>query len=166
MDMGKGFLRSRAWLQRFGRRSPTRDDLRSTAWGCRPDEFTTTKEQGADTLTWREREGGLSLPNPTHDIAHNFKKRNKKEIGKQTHLQNRNKINHKKRTTVPFYAIYFPDRFTLYSPVSLMWAQLSAAKMPENRAGLSRGLRAALPKGRGPGCGELLFRLCFQTVRE
>lgn len=26
----------------------------STAWGCRLDEFTTTKEQGVDTLTWRE----------------------------------------------------------------------------------------------------------------
>jgi hypothetical protein len=37
------------------------NDLRSTAWGCRPDEFTTTKEQGTETLTWREREGGLQI---------------------------------------------------------------------------------------------------------
>ncbi|GAH72022.1 unnamed protein product [marine sediment metagenome] len=32
----------------------TRHNHHATAWGCRPDEFTTTKEQGADTLPWRE----------------------------------------------------------------------------------------------------------------
>ncbi len=32
----------------------TRHNHHVTAWGCRPDEFTTTKEQGADTLPWRE----------------------------------------------------------------------------------------------------------------
>jgi len=31
----------------------TRHNHHVTAWGCRPDEFTTTKEQGADTLPWR-----------------------------------------------------------------------------------------------------------------
>ncbi len=32
----------------------TRHNHHVTAWGCHPDEFTTTKEQGADTLPWRE----------------------------------------------------------------------------------------------------------------
>jgi len=31
----------------------TRHNRHATAWGCRPDEFTTTKEQGLNTLTWR-----------------------------------------------------------------------------------------------------------------